>query len=299
MLSNEELYKNLLNSVSEGIYYVNTWGEITFWNKGAERITGFTSDEVLNKKCSDNILNHIDDEGNNLCASMCPLKITIGDGEIRESAVYLQHKEGHMVPITLKVMPIKDGDKVIGAVETFNDSVRENQMLRDMKKFKILATQDQLTDLPNRRYTDQYLESKIHEFETLGIPVGVIFIDVDEFKSINDTYGHNFGDEILKMISKVFKSTKRTVDLIGRWGGEEFIGICVGVDESQLRMIAEKIRILIEKSEIRVLGEKAKVTVSIGATLSKQGDSVESIIKRADKLLYHSKENGKNMVSIG
>lgn len=299
MMSNEELYKTLLNSVEEGIYYVNKDGEITFWNKGAERITGFSANEVLYKRCSDNILNHIDDEGTDLCRGMCPLKFTIKDGLPRESTVYLQHKKGHRVPVMIKIMPIKSGDEVIGAIETFNDNVKENQIMRDMEKFKILATQDQLTELPNRRYIDQYLESKIHEFKTLNIPFGVMFIDIDEFKKINDSYGHHFGDEVLKMVADVFKGAKRTTDLIGRWGGEEFIGIFVGIDGNQLKIIAEKLRVLIEKSEVRALEEKVKVTISIGATIARKQDTLKSIIKRADKLLYESKSSGRNMISMG
>lgn len=298
MLSNEELYKTLLNSIDEGIYCVNKHNEITFWNKGAERITGFSSKEVLNRKCSDNILNHIDDEGNNLCIGMCPLKFTMGDGIPRENTVYLQHKKGHRIPVTIKTLPIKNGDEIVGAVETFNDNVRQNEIMRDIKKLKILATQDQLTDLPNRRYIDQYLQSKMHEFQTLGIPFGVMFIDIDNFKNINDTYGHDLGDEILKMVSKVFKGSKREIDVIGRWGGEEFIGVFAGVDEQQLKLISEKIRILIENSDIHPSEKDIKITISIGATISQKQDTLKSIIKRADKLLYKSKANGRNIVSI-
>jgi diguanylate cyclase (GGDEF)-like protein len=123
-------------------------------------------------------------------------------------------------------------------------------------------------------------------------------IDVDNFKSFNDTYGHDIGDEILKLLTKAYDSAIRGDDFIGRWGGEEFLAIFKNVDETQLMMILERLRMLVENSSLRTHEPHLKVTISIGGTLFKHGDTIDSLFKRVDELMYTSKSNGRNRVTI-
>lgn len=299
-MEKESFYKNMLENLYEGVYFVDTERKITFWNKGAERITGFSAEEVTNKFCYNNILNHIDEEGVELCRNGCPLQRTVEDGMTRETKVYLHHKGGHRVPVVVRAIPIKDEEgRIIGAVEAFSDNSKEDGFSKKIEELETLALRDQLTGLPNRRYTDSFITSKVNEFFSLGIPFGICFIDIDKFKNFNDAYGHDVGDEVLKMVAKTYGHVVRSNDLIGRWGGEEFIGVFSGVDAESLSSVCEKLRTLIEKSSINNRGETLKVTISIGATLFKLEDSAETAIKRADELLYQSKENGRNRVTLG
>lgn len=298
-MNKEEFYKSLLDNIGDGIYFVDVNRKNTFWNKGAERISGFSSKEVVNSFCYDNILNHVDDKGTELCHNGCPLHKTLKDGNFREAIVFLHHKYGQRVPIKIKVAPIIEEGKIIGAVEVFNKDVKDEEILKSIEEYKKLALHDQLTGLPNRRYIDSFLDSKIKEYKSLGVPFGVAFIDIDKLKVFNDTYGHDVGDEVLKMLSKVFIEVTRTSDLVGRWGGEEFIGIFVGINKADLYKISEKIRMLAEKSSLREKDEELKVTISIGATLVSKEDTIEKIVKRADELLYESKLSGRNRVTIG
>lgn len=215
-MKNEDFYKNLLDTVEDGIYCVDNSRKITFWNKGAEIITGFSAAEVVGSYCYNNILNHVDDDGNKLCFGGCPLQETLKDRTNRTASVYLHHKSGHRVSVSVKVIPIVENGIVVGAVETFTDNSKEALIMKDIELLKILANQDQLTELPNRRYTESFLKARMDEFHSLGISFGVIFMDIDHFKSFNDTYGHDIGDEVLKMVSKVYKSAKRSHDIIGR-----------------------------------------------------------------------------------
>jgi len=297
-MATDMLYKHILNGVKDGVYFVDADRRITFWNQSAEEITGFASKELLNKHCYDNILNHVDDDGKELCHQGCPLHQTLQDGIIRESSIYLHHKDGHRVPVSVHIMPIFDGDVIIGAVETFTDDSARTEFLSNLNELKILAYQDQLTELPNRRYLDTALENNLKTYETLGIPFGVALLDIDKFKDFNDTYGHDVGDEVLQMVSKVFKALIRKDDVIGRWGGEEFVGIFPGVNEEQLIEILNRIRMLIEKSGLRHGDKTLQVTISIGGTIYQPKDSAETIIKRADTLLYKSKDNGRNQVTV-
>lgn len=299
MLDAADFYKKMLDNTYEGVYFVDSTRQITFWNKGAERITGFNASEVIGHFCHDNILNHVDERGNKLCLGGCPLHTTINDGLIRETLVYLHHKNGHRVPVSVRAVPIQDGDVIVGAVELFTDESVKHEAIRDMEAFKVLAMKDQLTGVSNRRHLNAFLDSKLYEFKMLGMPFGVLMIDIDEFKIFNDTYGHDTGDEVLKMVSNTCLGMTRSTDLFGRWGGEEFVAVLAGIDVQMLQKKAEQMRVLIESSALRDTDQTMSVTISIGATMIGSVDTIQSMLKRVDGLLYKSKHEGRNRVSFG
>lgn len=299
-MSREDFYRKMIDNLHDGVYFVDLDRKISFWNKGAERISGFTSEEVVGSHCYNNILNHIDDEGTHLCHNGCPLHSTIVDGEIRETEVYLHHKGGYRVPVFVRTMPYVEEGKIIGAVELFVDNTERMETLSHIKKLEGLAMTDELSGLPNRRYTKEYISSKINEFERLGIPFGVAFMDIDDFKHINDTYGHDVGDQVIRMLSDTCMNSLRKSDLLSRWGGEEFVAIFVGIDEQELGTVTEKLRFLIENSRLRDASKNnIRATVSIGASMVRNGDTQDTLIDRADGLMYQSKIMGKNRTTIG
>ncbi|MHB1484994.1 MAG: GGDEF domain-containing protein [Saccharofermentanales bacterium] len=298
-MNQEDFYKSLLENLYDGLYFVDKNRKIIFWNKGAEIITGFLESEVKGHFCYDNILNHVDSEGCELCWNGCPLQKTNEDGITRNVNVYLHHKQGHRIPVSVRAVAIYDGDEIIGSIEVFKDESENSKILKNLEEFKNLALNDQLTGLPNRRYLEAFINSRIIEFESLGIPFGLAFIDIDKFKNFNDAYGHDTGDDVLKMVSKTFTNIVRSTDIIGRWGGEEFVAVFAGVNEDSILALSEKIRAMTERSSIQKAEETLKVTISIGATIFSSGDSLESALKRTDDLLYQSKSNGRNKVTIG
>ena len=295
----QNFYKTIVQSIYEGVYLVDTDRRIIFWNKGAERMSGYTAEEVIGRYCYDNILNHIDEDGNHLCENGCYLCETIKDAQVRDMCVYLHHKEGYRVPVSARSIPIYEEGKVIGAVEVFEDDTINRQMLKTLEDLKYLALNDELTGLANRRYIDTFLDSKANEYRTLGIPFGIAFIDIDHFRHFNNQYGHDMGDEVLKMVAKTFRSMVRNVDLTGRWGGEEFLIVFVGAEQESLFAIAEKIRSMVERSSVTKDGNTLNVTVSIGITDYRHEDTVDSALKRADNLLYDAKSAGRNKVVAG
>lgn len=293
-----EFYRNMLDNIYEGIYFVDNSRKINFWNKGAERITGFSSQEVLGHYCYENILNHVDDDGNHLCMGGCPLHKTIDDGQMRNTHVYLLHKSGHRVAVDARTTPLVEDGKNIGAVEMFVDQGDTFQSRYNLLELKKLAMTDQLTNLPNRRYLDAVLGSLVTMHNTTGIGFGVCFFDVDHFKLFNDNYGHLMGDRILKMVGETVKDIVRSTDHVGRWGGEEFLIIFPGIPSQQLSVVSEKIRMLIENSGLREDGNHYSVTVSGGAACHIPGESAEALIARADQLMYKSKNEGRNRISV-
>jgi diguanylate cyclase (GGDEF)-like protein len=142
------------------------------------------------------------------------------------------------------------------------------------------------------------LDARLSEMLRYGWPFGVLFIDIDHFKEVNDVYGHDVGDEVLKMIANTFMNNSRPFDAVGRWGGEEFVAIILNVTEDRLYAIADRLRMLVEQSSLSVGRDTIRVTISIGATLALENDTAETLIRRSDQLMYRAKTSGRNCVSM-
>lgn len=293
-------YEQLLESLFDGVYYVDHDRVIRFWNKAAERITGYTKSEVVGKSCSDNILRHVDDKGRELCDLGCPITEMLEDGKVHEASVYLHHKLGHRVPVSVRVSPVLNNHgKVVGGIEVFTDNSSQMQIIRDYAKLKNEAYMDPVAETSNRRYCETVINTKLYELKSFKVPFGLIFMDIDNFKDINDKYDHRTGDQVLHMVAKTAENVLRRQDTIARWGGDEFVLVIPNVSETAIEMVAGRVRVLVKESFIIVNGKELKVTVSLGATMAKSDDTAATIIKRADDLMYASKQAGKNKVTAG
>ena len=213
--------------------------------------------------------------------------------------MYLHHKDGHRVPVLVKTSPLRDEkDTIIGGVEIFSDNSALVSTRKQIAGLQKLALIDQLTQVGNRRFVEISLSKRVNEMRRYGWSFGVLFVDIDHFKMVNDTYGHQTGDEILKMVAKTVMLCLRIGDSVGRWGGEEFVAIVANVEERQLRAVAERTRMLVEQSSLITGTETVRVSVSIGASLGRPGDKAASLVKRADQLMYRSKLAGRNRVTM-
>jgi diguanylate cyclase (GGDEF)-like protein/PAS domain S-box-containing protein len=297
----EDFYKNLLDNLYDGVYFLDSERKITYWNKGAERLTGYQASEVIDCYCRNDILMHVDEEGTKLCEeNLCPAVKALTDGLPHEDEVYLHHKKGHRVPVSIRVAPILSPDGlVVGAVEVFSDNTTRVESKQTIEELRRIALLDPLTEVGNRRYAEMNLKFRLAEQERYGWPFGVLFMDIDHFKKINDHYGHDIGDDVLKMTAKTLDNSLRAFDVVGRWGGEEFIAIVINISPGQLHSIAEKLRIMAEQSSMTNGNKTIKVTISVGATLARDDDTVESLLSRADQLMYQSKSSGRNRITMG
>ena len=202
-------YERIVESLHDGLYFVNRDRIITYWNKAAEQISGFAADEVVGRSCSDNILTHVDSEGNSLCTGMCPLAETIEDGKARETEVYMHHKNGHRIPVSVRVSSLTDGEgNIVGGIELFSDISNQAANELRVKELEKLALLDNLTQLANRLYIEREIQSRFEEKKRFNVPFGILFIDIDHFKKFNDTYGHDVGDAVLKFVAN--DKTQRT-----------------------------------------------------------------------------------------
>lgn len=300
MNMNKATYETILENLNDGLYFVDKNRVITFWNKAAEKISGFSAEEVIGRSCSDNILTHVNDQGTCLCRGKCPLARTILDGQPRENEIYLHHKNGHRIPVSVRVSTITDPDgNIIGGIELFTDISNQAANRSRIQELETLALIDNLTRLANRNYIEKEIHNRFEEKKRLNVPFGILFMDIDHFKKFNDTYGHLVGDKVLKYVADTFVFNSRPFDIYGRWGGEEFLGIIRNTNDSDLEKLGNRIRLLIENSYLEFENETLHVTISIGATMLKENDTIDTILKRADTLLYKSKSDGRNRLTFG
>ncbi|QEY31285.1 diguanylate cyclase [Synechococcus sp. RSCCF101] len=293
-------YQDIIEHLHDGLYFVDRNRVITFWNHAAERISGYKAEEVVGRSCSDNILTHVDADGNQLCLGLCPLAATMDDGSPREADVYMHHKDGHRIPVAVRVSPMTDDQgRITGGIELFNDISNQAANELRVKELERMAYLDPLTRLANRNYITQELTARFQEHERYGVPFGVLFMDIDHFKRFNDTYGHDVGDQVLQLVANTFTTNARPFDLFGRWGGEEFLAVIRNVTPHDLRATGDRMRMLIEHSYLSHERTKLKVTISVGATLVLPDDDQDSLVKRADDLLYRSKADGRNRITMG
>ena len=162
-----------------------------------------------------------------------------------------------------------------------------------------LADNDPLTGLPNRRFFNRSLEHALLLKKRNNTNLSVLFIDLDNFKMINDTKGHDVGDKVLKRIAKILNITIRETDFISRWGGEEFIVLLLDSDVDGAVLSAEKLCKSIEQDESLISLVGHKVTASLGVTVVQADDGIDAIFKRVDRALYKAKAVGKNQYCIG
>lgn len=289
----------VLDAIFDGVYFVNTKREIQEWNSGAASLTGFSRDEVRQRSCADNILVHVDECGTELCRTGCPLQKTMLDGETRQSKVFLRHKQGYRVPVAVRTVAVRDAaSNIIGAIETFREIGEADRWQARISELERAAYLDPLTGIPNRRFVEMQLQRLLRELEATGEPFAVLIIDLDEFKSVNDTYGHDVGDRVLRNLSATLMNSLRGRDILGRWGGDEFVMLLASASHRQCAAIAERARMLAAQTATPTPSGYVGLTVSIGGAISAPGDTAEQLLKRADAQLYASKERGRDCWSV-
>ncbi len=180
---------------------------------------------------------------------------------------------------------------------------RMEELENETNKLRVQVTQeraraliDPVTKLHNRAALDQQLEQEVNRCARYGVPFSLILWDLDHFKKVNDTYGHQAGDKVLRVVGSLLGKRQRTTDFTARYGGEEFACLLPETDLAGAQQLAEDIRKCIADSDFRYRGNKVRITVSAGITNFQPQDTAESMLSRADAALYKAKENGRNQV---
>jgi diguanylate cyclase (GGDEF)-like protein/PAS domain S-box-containing protein len=291
--------REILDCVSDGVYFVDASRRITYWNEAASEITGHAREDVVGCRCPEGPLRHVDEEGRALCRDGCPLAATLLDGQPRTARVLLQHRDGHRLPVRVAVRAIRDeGGSIVGAVETFADDSALTDARRRAAELARLAFADSLTGLANRRLAEQELSRQLARLDRHGKRFGVLLLDLDHFKLVNDSHGHEVGDAALAMVGRTLGAAARATDFVARWGGEEFLAIVESEGLEELRVVAERFRRLVESCSLQHSDVAIRVTVSVGGALARPGEAAPALLRRADAELYRCKDSGRNRACI-
>ena len=295
----EELYFTIINGLSDGVYFADLDRRILLWNKTAEVITGYTTGEIIGKACPDTLLNHIDAQGTPLCEVGCPLFSTIVDGKQRRAQVFVRHKEGYRIPIMVHIFPVVQAGEIIGAAEVFTRGCSTTYEDNLIERLTEIAMHDALTGLPNRRYLESFLQYRLDMYNRFQRPFALLYADIDNFNCYNNDYGHEAGDLVLMRVAEGIRDHNGRNHLVGRWGGDEFIGIYSIASAEDIPILAEQFRGMISETAVMYHSNALRISVSVGVTAVKPGDTAASIVERADRLMYRDKKKGKNCHSVG
>ena len=224
-----------------------------------------------------------------------------GGGILNNSIVAVGMREG-AVPADQVITPFEDSlldeEKAFVPLEdrlvTFLEATTA-ELGNTIGDLAHMATHDQLTGVYNRRRMDELIRYELSKRRT-GDDLILVMYDIDHFKRINDTYGHNAGDRVLYDLTRLVDATIRTGDSLGRWGGEEFLCLLTGTNLVNGTMVAERIRSRVEEHDFYRVG---RVTISLGVVRARTDDTLESLFSRVDKALYDAKEGGRNRVCVG
>jgi diguanylate cyclase (GGDEF)-like protein len=170
-------------------------------------------------------------------------------------------------------------------------------LLQKNLQLQELSISDRLTGLYNRLRLDEVLQAERARHARTGADLAVVLLDLDDFKSVNDTHGHQVGDEVLVSVAALLKTASRQLDVVGRWGGEEFLVVCRDTDLAGAAVLAEKLRELLEQQP-RPAPLGGHGTASFGVASLRQGEEIGTLLARADAALYRAKRAGRNRVEV-
>ncbi len=289
---------SLLESTYDGFCMFDRDQKIVVWNSAAEQLLGRPADQLLGQRNSQELLPSRPVEENASAAeSSSPVAAVLADGQVRLTKRRMQRADESWIEVEVESIPIHDRAGLCGVAEVYHDKSDSMDRPHEYRELKLQAARDPLTSVANRGRLETQLEKMLEELrQTDGaFPVSIIFLDVDHFKSINDTYGHTVGDRVLIELAKLLQHETYSGELVGRYGGEEFVLLCPDTAQDDAVRRAERLRQALAASGVGGLEER-KITASFGVGQVTLRDTVQSAFERADKCLYEAKQTGRNKV---
>lgn len=292
-------FRLILDHVSDGVYLLDRQRTILQWNRSAERLTGYSAGEVVGRSCKDNILVHMDDKGSCLCTGECPVQATLQDGQTRQAEVFLHHKDGYRVPVRVTVSPIRDeAGEIVAAVETFQENSVIIGMRSCIERLKHWAVIDLETGLTNRRSTEMRLQMCLDECKRFGWPFGIVLAEIDFYSTLQRELAPDMLVRVRRMVGRSVMNSLRSLDTVGRWGDAEFLAIVSNVEPADLQAICDRTRMVVQASFLHGQDGPVRATVSIGAAVAEEADTVPTLLRRAEMCLLESRGAGRNRATV-
>ena len=289
VLKQKEIFEKIYNDSKDAIAILDMKSNFLQVNPAYIEMTGMSEEELLQTSCIA-LASPKDVE-----QSQKVLKEVIKAGYVKNFEKECITKSGKYIVVNMSISLLHNPDRLLASVRDVTE------LKNTQKELELLASTDTLTKLYNRRYFMNTSLSVLDLAKRNKTDLSIIMLDIDDFKNVNDTYGHETGDKVLKILSKVLQKLSRKSDIVSRWGGEEFVILLPETDVDGALVISEKIRKEVENLTIssEAKGEFS-FTVSLGVSCinANEDSNIEASINRADKALYKAKESGKNRVQV-
>lgn len=289
--------RDVLQTIGEGILGIDQAGDCVLANPAAVGFLGYDSDQELVGKPVHALIHHSRPDGTPCPEELCPICESVRQGEaVRCDDEVFWRKDGSMFPVELHSQPVVRDGEIAGAVINFSDI---SERVEAHRKLAFLAGHDSLTGIPNRAMLMDRLVSGVEQAKRESSKLALLFVDLDKFKPVNDTYGHPVGDEVLRGAAQRIAKAVRRSDTVGRVGGDEFAVILDGVSRwSDAKSVAEKIeRSLLEP--VTVSGHHLSIGASLGIALyPDHGDSAEELLSAADAAMYKAKLERRSQADL-
>ena len=284
-------FRSVVDAAYDAIITMDQQHNITLFNRAAEMLFGYSQDEILGQPVTKLLPERFRSRHDGYVNQFAQSPVNSRQMDER-NRIYGLHQDGSLVPVEIAISKIN-----VNGVLEFTAIIRDiADRIHLMDLLQKQATTDELTRLPNRRAFTDTAENILRGDK----PVSIYILDIDHFKHVNDTWGHDRGDEVLKALAEVGRAGSRKMDIFARLGGEEFVGVLPATDLAQAKEIAEKLRIAIEQQLFEFNwkdGQAIPFTVSIGVSTRHEGEhDLTTVLKRADEALYVAKESGRNRV---
>ena len=288
--------QQLIDSMHDGVAFVDASARILMWSKGAERLTGVSSTAATGRQLKPSLLDMCNATGRRVRDDGCPVARALAGGSQLRQRLEILGRSGTHVVVDLHAVPVTspNGD-LLGATVLLCDAQGEASLEEKYEALHAEVTKDPLTKVANRAEFDRMLALFVETHHQAGMPFSLMMCDIDHFKSINDTYGHQAGDEAILAVATLLRELCRRGDLVARYGGEEFAVLCADCTVADAAQRAEQIRRLLSETPHAHLGNK-RLTASFGVTQLQQGDLPETMLGRADRALLKAKGQGRNQV---
>lgn len=289
----------ILETLSLGVFALDAEGRIAYWNRWMENASGLSPDSTLGRSVFE-LFPELE-----TAVFRRDLKSVFSFGNF---AFFSQKVHGHLISLPpppgsppgfermeqhCVMGPMREEGRVAYAyvvVEDVTEVVAREHLLSE------LAMKDVLTSAYNRRYFDRRLAEELERCKRYGRTLGLVMLDIDYFKNVNDCYGHQFGDAALCAAVSRWTKTLRSSDLVARYGGEEFCVLLPETGAEECLALAERLRVSMSASDISYRELCARITVSAGVAFFREGDGPDDILRRSDEALYRAKAGGRNRV---
>jgi diguanylate cyclase (GGDEF)-like protein/PAS domain S-box-containing protein len=288
--------KKLIDNMHDGVVFVDSQSTILLWNTGVERLTGVSSAAACGRTLLPNLMDMCNGREQRITNEDCPVAHAIATGVQWLGRISVMGRQGRHVAVDLHAIPVRSHDGAIhGATVLLHDVSSETSLEEKCQALHAQVAKDPMTQVANRAEFDRMLNNFVAAHQESNLPCSLIMSDLDHFKSINDTHGHQAGDTAIITFASLLKSMCRSGDLVARYGGEEFAILCADCTNASAARKAEGIRQALAMVKHSNLGN-ASFTASFGVTELQTGDTPETMLRRADRALLQAKDQGRNQV---